>query len=423
VKFAGAIALLFVLSVAGCGAKQPPATGKVTEAPPASAPSESPPAMATAAADALGQAIRAELGPDYEANYFAGRFDLNGDGQDEVVAYLAGPMVCGTGGCTVFVLTPSGSGYSLVGRISVAQTPIRVSPRVANGWRNLVIAIRGGGSQSANAELEFDGASYASNPTVPPAVPLVDLAGTEILVGDFQSYEDGIPVPPLVGSAAADTYGDPSTPLAGTVLGTTVHTSDAEELRYVVLQKLTDEYASDKGIVVTDEDKKAYVAHLEAVKKQDIEEKTAQRDALDQKLAAGGLSSAERASVTAERDSLDQFLKDIAEMDASPGMSAAELQSARQEIAGAFIRQWKINKALYEQYGGRVIFQQGGPEPLDAYRKFLEEHQARGDYEIVNEALEDEFWRYYRNDDLHSFYEAGSAEEAAAFSDPPWASN
>ncbi len=36
----------------------------------------------------------------------------------------------------------------------------------------------------------------------------------------------------LVGSALADTYGDPAIPVAGTVLGTVVHTTDAEELRY-----------------------------------------------------------------------------------------------------------------------------------------------------------------------------------------------
>jgi hypothetical protein len=226
--------------------------------------------------------------------------------------------------------------------------------------------------------------------------------------------------PMLAGSALADTYGDPATPVAGTVLGTVVHTSDAEELRYVVLQKLTDQYARDKNIVVTEEEKKTYVAFIEAEKKKDLAEKEARRDELNRKLAAGGLTDAERKTMTGERDSLEQFLRDMKEMDTDPDMSAAELQAAREEIAGSFILQWKINKALYEQYGGRIIFQQGGPEPLDAYRKFLEEHQARQDFAIVNKSLEDDFWRYYRTDDIHSFYPPGSAEEAAAFGSPPW---
>jgi hypothetical protein len=81
-----------------------------------------------------------------------------------------------------------------------------------------------------------------------------------------------------------------------------------------------------------------------------------------------------------------------------------------------------VNRALYGQYGGRIIFQQGGPEPLDAYRTFLEERQAAGDFAIVNEGLATGFWRYYRDESIHSFYEPGSEEEAEAFAVPPWLS-
>jgi hypothetical protein len=90
-------------------------------------------------------------------------------------------------------------------------------------------------------------------------------------------------------------------------------------------------------------------------------------------------------------------------------------------VAAAFIRQWKINRSLYREYGGRVIFQQGGPEPLDAYRLFLEERQRDGDFEILDPALGAEFWRYYRNDAMHSFYPPGSAEEKRVFERPSWA--
>jgi hypothetical protein len=42
---------------------------------------------------------------------------------------------------------------------------------------------------------------------------------------------------------------------------------------------------------------------------------------------------------------------------------------------------------------------------------------------IVNKQLERAFWRYYLNDAMHSFYPAGSKEEAQAFETPPWPSN
>ena len=89
-------------------------------------------------------------------------------------------------------------------------------------------------------------------------------------------------------------------------------------------------------------------------------------------------------------------------------------------LAAAVIRQWKIHRALYRQYGGRIVYQQGGPEPLDALRRFLEGHEARGDFHIEDPTLRAAFWRYYRDDTIHSFDPRGSREEALAFTAPPW---
>jgi hypothetical protein len=333
------------------------------------------PAAAEPVSDSsVGAAVRAALSGDGDTRYFDARVDLNGDGQQEVVAYVAGPMVCGTGGCKVFVFTPTADGLRLVSDISVAQPPVRLSPRSSQGWRNLVVGIAGGGIPAGTAELEFDGKTYPSNPTVPPAKPAADLDGATILIPEFESYTQGKPVPQGI-------YGDPNTPVAGEVLGTAVHTQDAEELRYLVLQKLTNRYAQQNGIEVTQAEREDYVRHMK------------------------------------------EALKDDPNFKDAPVEDSPEDAAARLEIAGAFIQQWKINRALYQHYGGRVIYQQGGPEPLDAYRKFLEESQAKGDFRIVNPALEPGFWRYYRDESIHSFYPPGSAEERTALATAPWESD
>jgi hypothetical protein len=358
-----------VAATAACGGGKPPAPAEQASAPSPQAPAGD----AAAGSDELGQAIRSVLDADWEARYFDANVDLNGDGTPEAIAYIAGPMVCGTGGCPLFVFAAGPDGYRLVSRLSVVQLPVRLAPRSSNGWRNLVVGIGGGGLAAGNAELKFDGKTYPANPTVPPAEPMTDLAGSEVLIPEFESYTEGKSVP-------AQVYGDAKLPLAGEVLGTAIHTQDAEELRYYVLRKLTDRYAAEKGIGVTEAEKAAYIEHLREVLSKD-----------------------------------PNFPGPV------PGTEeSAEDKAAREEIAAAFIRQWKINRALHEQYGGRIIFQQGGPEPLDAYRKFLEESAARGDFEIVNKGLETDFWRYYRDESIHDFFKPGSAEEAKAFADPPW---
>lgn len=146
--------------------------------------------------DALGVAIREALDGDWEAHYFDGRVDLDGDGRAETVALIAGPMICGTGGCLVMIFTGDAtSGFVLIGRVSVVQGPVWASPRSSHGWRNLVVGVGGGGMPGGMAELAHDGSGYPANPTVPPAQPVADAEGLELLVSEFSSYRDGKPVP------------------------------------------------------------------------------------------------------------------------------------------------------------------------------------------------------------------------------------
>ncbi|MCH8138012.1 MAG: hypothetical protein IH926_03520 [Proteobacteria bacterium] len=63
----------------------------------------------------------------------------------------------------------------------------------------------------------------------------------------------------------------------------------------------------------------------------------------------------------------------------------AEIQRRAAERGSRIsVRQWNVNKALYEKYGGRVIFQQAGYEPVDAYRALIGEVQERNAVEILD---------------------------------------
>lgn len=72
------------------------------------------------------------------------------------------------------------------------------------------------------------------------------------------------------------------------------------------------------------------------------------------------------------------------------------LRQGMREFADALVTQWKFDRALYDRFGGTVIFQQMNPfEPVGAYRMFLEEHQAAGSFVILHEDMHEEFWEYY----------------------------
>jgi hypothetical protein len=116
-----------------------------------------------------------EVGSDSEnpVYYYYNRVDLNGDGKPEVLVYIFGAPVCGTGGCTALVFQAEGSEYKLISQITPARNPIVVSQTRTHGWKDLIIFIAGGGVQPGYyAVLEFDGQQYPQNPTVAPAKPL-----------------------------------------------------------------------------------------------------------------------------------------------------------------------------------------------------------------------------------------------------------
>lgn len=169
---------------------------------------------------------------------------------------------------------------------------------------------------------------------------------------------------------------------AATVLGEKLYGDETSKLRSHILTRLFDQYAQEQGIEVQESE---IIAFIEKMKSGMAEKGLVAEDELTEK----------------ERN---------------------EATEVRRQFATSIIRHWKINKALYAAYGGRIIYQQLGPEPLDAYHRFLEERQEDGAFTIREQSVADTFWRYFTNDTMHSFIEPGSLDERRAFSVPPWKS-
>ena len=101
--------------------------------------------------------------------YRAAAADLNGDGRPEVLAYAESAGQCGSGGCTLYILAPRGSGWRVVRRMSVTRPPIRVLASKTRGWHDLAVHVAGGGIGSGyDVRLRFDGRRYPGNPSIAP---------------------------------------------------------------------------------------------------------------------------------------------------------------------------------------------------------------------------------------------------------------
>lgn len=141
----------------------------------------------------LAQTLR-EIVPEYlsDTRYFAKMIDLDGDARPEIIAHLAGPMVCGTGGCDTLVLAHDAEGMKLVTQIGPARPPILVGETTSHGWRDLIVRVSGGGVLPGyDAILHFDGRSYPENPTVAPAERLESPVPGTVAIEPFESFTEG----------------------------------------------------------------------------------------------------------------------------------------------------------------------------------------------------------------------------------------
>jgi len=133
-----------------------------------------------------------------EIDYYYNRVDLNRDGKAQVLVYMFGPEVCGTGGCGAYIFEPSQGGYTLLSDFALARNPIIVSEHKTHGWHDLIMFVAGGGIMPGYyAVLTYDGKSYPENPSGDPAKPLsIRRRGTAYLVGSPVIGSGMVLIPP-----------------------------------------------------------------------------------------------------------------------------------------------------------------------------------------------------------------------------------
>lgn len=133
--------------------------------------------------------VEGGVGP---ARYVHARVDLNGDGRDEVFAYLLGSIFCGTGGCNLLLFTEAAQGYALLNEFPLARLPIVVAEEATSGWHDLLKLESGGGAEATYLRYTWNGERYVSGART-PADP--EPQGRRYLSGEL-TFEQGIPLEP-----------------------------------------------------------------------------------------------------------------------------------------------------------------------------------------------------------------------------------
>jgi hypothetical protein len=116
-----------------------------------------------------------------ETQYRIAEIDLNGDKKKDALVFLQGSYWCGTGGCSMLVFTNKNDNFKLVSAISLVREPVIVSETKTKNWRDIIVHVAGGGGESKNVALKFNGSSYPTNPSmIKPLASNAKVQGTEV---------------------------------------------------------------------------------------------------------------------------------------------------------------------------------------------------------------------------------------------------
>ena len=225
----------------------------------------------------------------------------------------------------------------------------------------------------------------------------------------------------LAGTAQAQTHpsGSSDKKVIATVLGKEITAQDKDRMNGLIVSALIQKFAKDNRIEPTENEIETFIRKTGELKRQrnvdDIKETVIkERKRLLAELQSGTLSDSDRKLKESQLKQMDKNFRPDGTMREA---AAKRVRLMERRMANNYVRHWKINKALFEKYGGRVIFQQAGPEPVDAYRDFLREQEKNGAFQILDKQYQDPFWHYFTNDAMHTFY---SKDDGAKFINTPW---
>lgn len=217
---------------------------------------------------------------------------------------------------------------------------------------------------------------------------------------------------------SSNMYGKADDPLAAEALGIQIRTGNPEEMAYVIRQILLQNYAREQGLEATDEEIAQLLGKKQEVMQQDRKKMDERRAELEKTLKSTNPGDAERKQLEAELKALDAMQQAMADADSRAG--TPEFAAAEAQVARGFVEQWKVNRGLYRQYGGRVTYQQSGAVPLDAHYAYLKAAQKSGQLKIVNKDFESALWGYYTTDTRHQFIPESGNQKEQAINTPWW---
>ena len=192
----------------------------------------------------------------------------------------------------------------------------------------------------------------------------------------------------------------------------------AETLRNLVWSAVFTDYAGKRKIEPTQAEIDSQIRSMDKFRREDTVRREKEREALIAELRSPNLSVKRRKQAQEHLDTLNSLREHNArrELDLKESGRQKMQQEAEQGVAKVWVQQWKLNQALYREFGGRIIFQQAGWEPIDAYHALLDSYRKEKKFVVHDATLQEAVYRYFK----HNFVYADEKKAKFYFEKPYW---
>jgi hypothetical protein len=191
-----------------------------------------------------------------------------------------------------------------------------------------------------------------------------------------------------------------------------------KRLQSIVWSSVFSDYAVKRKIEPTQQEIASQISNQEKFMKEDRVRRERDRQDLIKELASPGITGARRKQAQQNLDTLNSLhgFDERRDREQSSPEGAKIWKDAQINVAAVWVKQWKVNQSLFREFGGRIIFQQAGWEPIDAYRKLLEQYETRKAFVVHDPALHEAVYSYFK----HKFTYADEKMAKFYFEKPYW---
>jgi len=187
----------------------------------------------------------------------------------------------------------------------------------------------------------------------------------------------------------------------------------AKKLAGLVQVRLLEAYAKQHRLEPTEAELKPLLATLEATSRRTEEAMKTTREQrtaeIRTKLAAPDLAAADR----------ERLQADLAKWESFPSRPDGRTEQEGRTFMSNLAQYWKVQRSLYQRYGGRVLVSAFGAQAIDGQLKYMREEEKRGSFEIFDPALRAAFWTA-STDETWADGAIKGRDADEVFATPPW---